>query len=418
MTIIYKNLNTVMKKILPKIFLLLALSTALIPGLGIAADLTPACGTGEMPGMKSEFAFKGWGWVEGANGGKTTCQTYQSQAAAAEAFKRKHPQEPVEATKVGDCILTYPDGSKTQPFCSDEQGCKQSAIERCQNTSPAANTTYNLLAPLPSPNGMITTYEIGDTNQLSSYLNTALTIFIGICAVLAMIKIALAGLEYMTSELPGNKEDAKSGCLGAILGLVLALAAWPLLHQINPELLNADLKNLTDVTLFIEGPEMEVSGDAAKAICDKKVSVGGQTATSCAENEIVSVALMGTTVRVNKAIAADIQAVDTAWKNSTDPRVKSYKITQMGSYNARHAINSSTPSGHSFGLALDINSSRNPYSEITSQCTTDMPPAFVKLFTDRGFGWGGYWHSKKDTMHFSKLPNEKGYTSGTCAGLK
>jgi hypothetical protein len=256
--------------------------------------------------------------------------------------------------------------------------------------APTKNTSYKLLAPLPGPEGLIETYEVGADKQLTTYINTALQIFIGICAVLAVIMIVIGGLEYMTSELVSSKESGKSKITQAIFGLVLALGAWTILNQINPDLLKADPESSTAFrteTLFIEGQEIELSGEAAKAICGKQVSVNGQTATSCAEDQIVSATLMGRTVRVNKAIAADIQAVDAALKSSTDPKVKAYVISQLGSYNPRHAMNSSTPSAHAFGLALDINHSKNPYSGNTSPCTTDMPPGFVKIFTDKGFGW-------------------------------
>ena len=321
---------------------------------------------------------------------------------------------------------------KTQEFVSyanktkeDCDALKTADVEVDWISDNVPNTTYKLLAPLPCPpgspsceNGMLTTYEVGDKNQLSRYLNTALQIFIGICAVLAMIMIIIGGLEYMTSELVSSKESGKDKITQAIFGLLLALGAWTILNTINPDFLKTDLGSLTESTLFIEGPEMEVSGEDAKAICGKKVGVNGQTATSCAENEIVPVSFLGSTVRVNRAIVDDIRAIDRAVKNSRDPKVRAYQVTQLGSFNPRHATNSKSPSAHAFGLGLDINHSKNPYSEKTSPCTTNMPPGFVKLFTDRGFGWGGYWHSKKDTMHFSKLPNERQYITGTCAGLK
>ncbi|MFA6520113.1 MAG: M15 family metallopeptidase [Candidatus Paceibacterota bacterium] len=283
---------------------------------------------------------------------------------------------------------------------------------------------YKYLAPIPQLGETFSTVGTAEEPYpLSKYLNLMITLFIGICAALAVIMIVIGGIEYMTSELPGNKEHGKERIVHAIFGLVLALGSWTLLNEINPDILNTDLSSLTSETLrvtFTEGPEIELSGEAANVICGKKTMVNGQTATSCAEDEIVSVPFLGGTARVNKAIAQDLVAIDADWKRlkTTDARVRAYSITQLGSYNPRHATSSTQPSGHAFGLSLDINSSRNPYAASLTPCTTDMPPAFVRLFTSRGFGWGGYWKSKKDTMHFSKLPNESYSTSGTCAGLK
>ena len=129
---------------------------------------------------------------------------------------------------------------------------------------PETNTTYNLLSPLP---GLGDAYEIGSSNPLGLYLNMAITIFIGICAILAVIMIVVGGLEYMTSELVSSKESGKSKITQAILGLLLALSAWIVLNQINPELLNADLKNLTTQTVTVDLME-EVETEATALSSD------------------------------------------------------------------------------------------------------------------------------------------------------
>ena len=71
---------------------------------------------------------------------------------------------------------------------------------------------------------------------------------------------------------------------------------------------------------------------------------------------------------------------------------------------------------HSYGKAIDINTVENPYV----RGTTVLPPAgaayldrddvrpgmivkndaVVKAFKNRGFDWGGSWHSLKDYQHF------------------
>ena len=132
-------------------------------------------------------------------------------------------------------------------------------------TPPAADTTdtttYKLLSPLPCPdpdnnpdctNNELQIYNIGDDDQLSRYLNTMLTIFIGICAVLAVVMIVLGGIEYMTSELPGNKENGKEKIRNAVFGLLLALGAWLILYTINPDLLKVDLPETVVVTVTLE----------------------------------------------------------------------------------------------------------------------------------------------------------------------
>ncbi len=128
------------------------------------------------------------------------------------------------------------------------------------------NSTYILLAPLPcdvatsGPNcvgGKLTTYDPtggpdGKQNILGTYINTMLRIFIGICAVLAMIMIILGGLEYMTSEVISSKEAGKEKITGAVLGLMLALGSWALLNTINPKLLDTGTESLENVTVVVD----------------------------------------------------------------------------------------------------------------------------------------------------------------------
>jgi len=121
---------------------------------------------------------------------------------------------------------------------------------------PLADTgTYTLLAPLPCPAGStgcsgqltLTTLDVSGTNSLSIYLNLMIKIFIGICAVLAVIMVLWGGIEYMTSELISSKEAGKERIRDALLGLLLALGAWTLLYTINPNLLNTSFSSLQSV---------------------------------------------------------------------------------------------------------------------------------------------------------------------------
>ncbi len=291
------------------------------------------------------------------------------------------------------------------------------------NTAPALNpaggntstSTYNLLAPLPGSNGqLVKTVDVSGSNALADYINTIIRLTIGLAAVLAVLMIIMGGLEYITSELPGAKGEGKQKITNAVVGLLVALGAWVLLYTINPKLVETDLSNLQTTTIqYIEGPEIDAD---PSSICGK---TNAQGITSCDSSNLVNIVFLGKGVTVHKSIAADLKIIDTAWKNSTDPSIKNYRINSVGGYNPRSAVGSNTnPSAHAFGLAIDINPSTNPYIDSPSPCTTDMPKAFVQLFTSRGFGWGGFWKTKKDAMHFSRASNEAGYTSGTCSGLK
>ena len=166
------------------------------------------------------------------------------------------------------CGINYPraywiaDGSTTpsDPITAYQQCVNRGGnYESCKSLSGApVNTTtqttqpkdYKLLAPLP---GMEENFPVSskDNTALGNYLNVMFGIFIGICAVLAVIMIVVGGIEYMTSELVHSKEHGKERITHAILGLILALGAYTLLNTINPDLLKTDLKSLVPVTVVI-----------------------------------------------------------------------------------------------------------------------------------------------------------------------
>jgi len=124
----------------------------------------------------------------------------------------------------------------------------------CQDPGETWSPLYVLLAPLPNPNNSGTpfpTFDPSQTNNLGVYLNMMITIFIGICAVLSVVMIVIGGMEYMTSELIASKEEGKERILHAIFGLLLALGAWTILNQINPDILKTDLGSLQNVTVSV-----------------------------------------------------------------------------------------------------------------------------------------------------------------------
>lgn len=108
-----------------------------------------------------------------------------------------------------------------------------------QSISPPT-TNYVLLAPL-SDELKNEGFNYTDPNALGKYLNTMISIFIGLCAVLAVVMIVLGGIEYTTSELVHSKEAGKEKIKGALLGLLIALGAYALLNTINPDLLNSNV---------------------------------------------------------------------------------------------------------------------------------------------------------------------------------
>lgn len=69
-------------------------------------------------------------------------------------------------------------------------------------------------------------------------------------------------------------------------------------------------------------------------------------------------------------------------------------------YNCRSISGSSSPSNHSWGLAVDINAPSNPHKD--PPCVTDMPDWMPDLWTQYGFRWGGTY-SRPDAMHYEYM---------------
>lgn len=67
-------------------------------------------------------------------------------------------------------------------------------------------------------------------------------------------------------------------------------------------------------------------------------------------------------------------------------------------------------SKHGLGLAVDINPKDNPYvkGKTVKPRGAKLPPAInrsslpYRLFTEKGFRWGGAWRTVKDYQHFEK----------------
>lgn len=113
-------------------------------------------------------------------------------------------------------------------------GFAESALAQDTTTS-RDNLGYTPLEALPG---------VSDWDgTLSGYLNRMFSLFIGICAVLAVLMIVISGFQYMTSgDSESARKEAKSRITGALLGLLIALSSVLILQTINPDLLDFDLK--------------------------------------------------------------------------------------------------------------------------------------------------------------------------------
>jgi hypothetical protein len=77
--------------------------------------------------------------------------------------------------------------------------------------------------------------------NFSDYINTLYALSISIAGLLAVIKIIIAGVKYMLSDVVTSKQSAIGDIKGALLGLLIVMSAFLILYVINPELTKTNL---------------------------------------------------------------------------------------------------------------------------------------------------------------------------------
>ena len=91
------------------------------------------------------------------------------------------------------------------------------------------------------------TFRLPAEGQFAKFTKWLFPALLVTAAILAVFMIILAGFQWVTAYgNPSKIEDARDRIFMAILGLILAFAAWLILNTINPALVNP--------TIFTETP--------------------------------------------------------------------------------------------------------------------------------------------------------------------
>ncbi len=101
-----------------------------------------------------------------------------------------------------------------------------------------------IFAQTPTPTSLINlpVSPQPGTGGFSGYINLLYGLSISVAALLAVIKIIIAGVKYMLTDVVTSKGEAIKEIKGALLGLLLIIGAVLILTVINPKLLDATLK--------------------------------------------------------------------------------------------------------------------------------------------------------------------------------
>lgn len=103
-----------------------------------------------------------------------------------------------------------------------------------------------------------------------------------------------------------------------------------------------------------------------------------------------------TKIWCNRQCFSDIKAIFEEIVELEDKLDKALVYSIDGCWVVRNMRAGLKLSAHTYGVALDLNASRNPQGAESNQSQ-----ALVRCFTKRGWEWGGEWR-KRDCMHFQR----------------
>ena len=271
--------------------------------------------------------------------------------------------------------------------------------------TPTVDKTYHLLAPLPcdpSTDGPsctskgLETFDPTQANNLGGYLNLMIKIIIGICAVLAMVMIVMGGIEWMTSELPGNKEHGKERIQGAVFGLVLALCAWTLLYTINPSLLVSDLSSLKDATVTVVLKTEDVAQGCTNGTCVGQKQ--GADWASIAGSKATPVPYVTTNnpecVKVGDQNCTSTFGLDTSALQATQWGCKCNLVVTGGTESGLHSATTSHKPG-SATIDLRVSTDLDNYIMKNGTPGTNNGDSIYTIGGVNYFNEGDHWHVYK-----------------------
>lgn len=81
-----------------------------------------------------------------------------------------------------------------------------------------------------------------ESGDLGAYLNNLFDLALLVGAILAVLVIASAGLQYMTTDAVYGKTESRRRIMHAVAGLLMLLGIWLFFNTINPNILKLDFE--------------------------------------------------------------------------------------------------------------------------------------------------------------------------------
>ncbi len=102
--------------------------------------------------------------------------------------------------------------------------------------------------------------NITDSSNFGQYINALYSLSISIAALMAVIKIIIAGVKYMLSDVVTSKTEAINDIRSSVIGLIIVISAVLILTEINPKLVETEVI-LTPVKSAANAPGVAVAGN-------------------------------------------------------------------------------------------------------------------------------------------------------------
>lgn len=172
-----------------------------------------------------------------------------------------------------------------------------------------ADVKFKPLVGIPGFNG-------NEEITLDKFINSFFLTCIALAALLAVVKLVIAGFKYMMTDVVTSKEDAKNDIKGALFGLLVVASTVLILTTINEKITNIELVNKysgliapstggakppTDPDIVTEACKYNGPGNL-NVVCDctsdgtKKIgeiTTGGKKYTQCLKSPSVKYAAAG-----------------------------------------------------------------------------------------------------------------------------
>ena len=244
-------------------------------------------------------------------------------------------------------------------------------------------------------------------------------------SIIGVIMIVVVG--FKITVMGGEERVNGFKRIGQIaVGLFIAWGSYAILYNINPDLVTFQALKI----LYIQRQELPETIDISTILASKDMQCFYDTFGS-SEAEVAKqttrVNILGVNFQVHKLAAPAFQKVATEIANNAYRAQNTKKLSSAGFVWRANVNAKSSPSLHSFGIAIDINSGANPNINCTPHegksipavcigprkppvpCPHDIPTEIINAFKSNGFRWGGDYKNNCDAMHFEWLgPCAKG----------